>query len=228
MKEECLICKAPLEYLSEGVEMECAICHKKEISTARCVKGHFVCDACHTQGIDQIIGVCLGETSKDPYEILSRLMDLPVCHMHGPEHHIMVGSALLTAYKNAGGDIDLGKALSQMQARGRKVPGGICGFWGSCGAAISSGIFLSIVTGATPLSCEEWGMSNRMTARSLNAIGTVGGPRCCKRNSYLAITEAVNFAKEELGVQMTLADIRCRHGAQNNQCIGKRCPFHGK
>ena len=27
--------------------------------------------------------------------------------MHGPEHHAMVGSALLTAFKNAGGDVDL-------------------------------------------------------------------------------------------------------------------------
>ncbi len=228
MKEECLICKAPLEYLSEGIEMECAICHKKEISTARCVNGHFVCDACHTQGIDRIIGACLEETSKNPQEIISRLMALPFCHMHGPEHHIMVGSALLTAYKNAGGDIDLLKALNEMQARGRKVPGGICGFWGSCGAAISSGMFISIITGATPLSNQEWGMSNLMTSRSLNVIGAVGGPRCCKRNSYLAITEAVRFAKENLGVKMELSNIRCRHTAQNNQCIGKRCPFFGK
>ena len=228
MKEECLICKAPLEYLSEGIEMECAICHKKEISAARCVNGHFVCDTCHTQGIDQIIGACLEETSQNPYEIISRLMALPFCHMHGPEHHIMVGSALLTAYKNAGGDIDLLKALNEMQARGRKVPGGICGFWGSCGAAISSGMFISIVTGATPLSNQEWGMSNRMTSLSLHAIGTVGGPRCCKRNSYLAITEAVKFAKENLGVEMELSEIRCRHSAQNNQCIGKRCPFFEK
>lgn len=228
MKEECLICKAPLEYLNEGIEMECAICHKKEISTARCVNGHFVCDTCHTQGIDQIIGTCLQESSKNPYEIISRLMELPFCHMHGPEHHIMVGSSLLTAYKNAGGDIDLLKALNEMQARGRKVPGGICGFWGSCGAAISSGMFISIVTGATPLSNQEWGMSNLMTSQSLHAIGTVGGPRCCKRNSYLAITEAVRFAKENLGVEMELSPIRCRHSAQNNQCIDSRCPFFGK
>lgn len=227
MKEECLICKAPLEYLSEGIEMECAICHRKEISTARCVNGHFVCDECHTRGIDQIIGVCLGETSRNPYEILSHLMDLPFCHMHGPEHHILVGSALLTAYKNAGGDIDLPQALNEMQSRGRKVPGGACGFWGSCGAAISSGMFISIVTGATPLANQEWGLSNLMTAASLYAIGSVGGPRCCKRNSYLAITEAVAFAKENLGVEMELSPIRCRHSAQNNQCIGKRCPFHG-
>lgn len=226
MKEECLICKAPLEYLPKGIEMECAICHKKEISTARCVAGHYVCDECHTQGIDQIIGACLGETSRNPYEILSRLMDLPFCHMHGPEHHVMVGSALLTAYKNAGGELDLPKALSEMQARGRKVPGGACGFWGSCGAAISSGMFLSIVTEATPLAKETWGLSNLMTSASLRAIGTIGGPRCCKRNSYLAITEAVAFAKEHLGVEMELSPIRCRHSGQNNQCIGTRCPFH--
>ncbi len=227
MKEECLICKAPLEYLSEGIEMECAICHRKEISTARCVGGHFVCDECHTRGVDQIIGACLRQASRDPYEILSRLMDLPFCHMHGPEHHIMVGSALLTAYKNAGGDIDLPKALNEMQSRGQKVPGGICGFWGSCGAAISSGMFISIVTGSTPLSEKAWGMSNLMTSASLHVIGAVGGPRCCKRNSYLAVTEAVRFTKENLGVEMELTPIRCRHFTQNNQCIGKRCPFHG-
>ena len=27
--EECLICKAPLEYLPQDEDMECAICHKK-------------------------------------------------------------------------------------------------------------------------------------------------------------------------------------------------------
>lgn len=30
MKEECLICRQPLEYLEEDVLMECAVCHKKK------------------------------------------------------------------------------------------------------------------------------------------------------------------------------------------------------
>ena len=30
MKDECLICKAPLEYLESDELMECAICHRKE------------------------------------------------------------------------------------------------------------------------------------------------------------------------------------------------------
>lgn len=78
-------------------------------------------------------------------------MSMPFCHMHGPEHHIMVGMALLTAYKNSGGDIDLKKSLIEMNNRGRSVPGGACGFWGACGAGISAGMFVSIVTGSTPL-----------------------------------------------------------------------------
>ena len=68
-----------------------------------CENGHYVCSECHTQGIDTIIGVCMSETSKNPIKILQKLMALPFCYMHGPEHHIMVGSALLTAYKNSGG-----------------------------------------------------------------------------------------------------------------------------
>ena len=103
MNEECLICKAPLEYLETDILMECAVCHKKENSRTRCIKGHYVCDECHTAGIDQIFAVCLNDTSTDPIKILEQMMSLDFCHMHGPEHHVMVGAALLTAYKNAGG-----------------------------------------------------------------------------------------------------------------------------
>ena len=228
MKDECLICGAPLKYLKNDREMECVLCHKKEQSKTACEKGHYVCNDCHTRGMDAIVGGCLAETSKNPVEIMGKLMNLPFCHMHGPEHHVMVGAALLTAYKNAGGKIDLAESLAEMQARGKKVPGGVCGFWGACGAGISAGIFVAIVTGSTPLAGEAWGLSNQMTSAALGSIGKIGGPRCCKRDSYLAITEAVKFAREHLGVEMESGRIRCTHAAQNNQCIGGRCPFAGK
>ena len=103
MEEECLICRQPLEYLEEDVLMECAVCHKKESSKTRCIQGHYVCSECHTQGMDSIIGLCLHEHSKNPIKIIDKMMAMPFCHMHGPEHHVMVGAALLTAYHNAGG-----------------------------------------------------------------------------------------------------------------------------
>jgi len=228
MKDGCLICGKPLEYLVSEQEMTCMICGKIERSKARCTDGHYVCDACHIAGLDSIIGVCLAETSKAPAEILGRLMDLPFCHMHGPEHHVFVGASLLTAYRNAGGEIDLAAALREMCARGAKVPGGACGFWGACGAGISSGMFVSILTGATPLATTSWGLSNRMTAAALEAIGTVGGPRCCKRDSYLSINAAIDFVHEQFGVTMERTPIQCRYSYRNEQCKKTACPFYPK
>lgn len=224
--EECLVCKAPLEYLSSEREMECEICHKREMSQTRCSSGHYVCNDCHTNGIGEIIGFCLNKKDCDnPLMILRSLMDMDFCHMHGPEHHILVGASLLTAYYNAGGNIDLYDALKQMIQRGKKVPGGVCGFWGACGAAISSGMFVSIVTASTPLSQEPWGLSNLMTSKSLELIGKVGGPRCCKRNSYLATIAAVQFSEEHLGIKMSTSPVVCSQSRSNNQCIRSRCPF---
>lgn len=225
MKEECLICQAPLQYAETDVLMECEICHKKENSKTSCVNGHYVCHDCHTQGLDVLIGQCMRETAKDPIAIIEKMMAMPMCHMHGPEHHVMVGAALLTAYKNAGGAIDLRPALMEMMNRGRSVPGGTCGFWGACGAGISSGMFISIISKSTPLANEPFALSHKMTAESLGRIGEIGGPRCCKRDSFLSILAAVDFVKEHFGIEMEKPDVVCRFSAQNNQCIGKRCPF---
>ena len=225
MTEECLICKEPLEYLQKDEMMVCAICGRQEQSKTRCVRGHYVCSDCHTRGMDSIIGICLSETSTDPIGIIRRMMAMPFCHMHGPEHHVMVGAALLTAYHNAGGRIDLSEALKEIYSRGRAVPGGVCGFWGACGAGISAGQFIAIATSSTPLAVEPWGLSNRMTSKALDFIGSVGGPRCCKRDSWLAILAAIDFAEQQLGVKMTKTIPICDHSQKNNQCIGKRCPF---
>lgn len=223
--EECLICGAPLEYLDQDTLMECAICHKQEPSKTRCVNGHYVCNDCHTRGIDSVIVVCLGDTSRNPIAVLEHLMSMPFCHMHGPEHHVLVGSALLTAYKNAGGDIDLRPALTEMLKRGGEIPGGACGYWGACGAAISTGMYVSIVTKNTPLSTDSWRLSNLMTSKALEQVAMNGGPRCCKRDSYLSVLAAIDFTKEHLGVTMEKPQVQCSRSQYNNQCIGKKCPF---
>lgn len=171
--------------------------------------------------------LCLSEHSNDPIEILEKLMDLPTCRMHGPEHHVLVGSALLTAYRNAGGEIDLAEALDELYKRASVVPGAVCGYWGACGACLSTGQFLSIVTGSGPLATEQWGTCMRMTAKALNSLAAVGGPRCCKRDSYLAVLAAVDFVEEKLGVAMEKTIPVCSRNHKNAQCIGRRCPFFG-
>ena len=225
MKEECLICNALLEYLEKDELMECAVCHKKENSKTRCMNGHYVCNECHTNGMDVIVKLCLEETSQNPVDIMDKMMSLPFCHMHGPEHHVMVGAALLTAYKNAGGEVDLPAALIEMINRGKSVPGGACGFWGACGAGISSGMFISILSKSTPLTNEPFALSHQMTSKALGRIGEVGGPRCCKRDSFLSILAAIDFVADNFHVAMEKSEIVCRYSQKNNQCIGRRCPF---
>lgn len=224
--EECLICGAPLEYLDNDTMMECVLCHKQELSKTRCTNGHYICNECHTSGMDSVVMLCLGETSKDPVAILEKEMSMSFCHMHGPEHHVLVGAALLTAYKNAGGDVDLSTALPEMLSRGRQVPGGACGYWGACGAAISTGMFVSIITRNTPLSTDSWRLSNLMTSQALASVAEHGGPRCCKRDSYLSVLAAIDFVKEHFGIEMEKPQVTCSRSQNNNQCIGKNCPFN--
>lgn len=222
----CTICGAPLVYHEEQRDMVCSVCGKTFRSNAECERGHYVCDGCHMDGLGMMKAVCLSSESKDPIEIVTTLMRLPGIHMHGPEHHVMVGSALLTAYRNCGGDIDLSKALEEMVSRGRQVPGGVCGLWGSCGAAVSCGMAYSIITHSTPLSGKSWGRCNIMTSRCLEAVGSVGGPRCCKRDSFSALRAASEYISETLDVRIKVSKPVCAFSPMNPQCLGGACPYH--
>ena len=133
---ECLICGAPLIYLEHQETMKCAVCGGSFPSHARCANGHYICDSCHAKdALDLICQFCLHTELKNPVAIMEQLIDFPQIHMHGPEHHVLVGAALLAAYKNCGGELDLSSALDQMKERGSQVPGGICGQWGTCAQA---------------------------------------------------------------------------------------------
>ena len=228
MENGCLICKSDIEYLSNDIEMECMICHKKENSKTRCVNGHYVCNYCHMEGLNTIISLCLNEKSTNPIAIINKLMSQSFCHMHGPEHHILVGASLLTAFYNSGGKINLEEALVELIQRAKKVPGGSCGYWGACGAGISSGMFISIITDSTPLAVEEFKMSNHMTSRALEKIGNHGGPRCCKRDSFLSILTAIDFVKENFNIVMEKDNVVCNYSSSNKQCIMEKCPFYNK
>lgn len=226
----CLICGADLVYFQKAKEMTCVFCGKRELSHASCKDGHYVCDACHARkGIEAVMRECRTTKSRNPIEIMQKIMADPYIYMHGPEHHVMAGAALLAAYHNSGGEVDLDWALAEMKERGGQVPGGVCGFWGCCGAGVSTGIYMSIITKATPLSGKSWGLSNRMTSRALNAIGEIGGPRCCKRDTFTAVKEAVQMTKEELGIEMELPEkIECGFHVENQQCLRGKCPYHPK
>jgi hypothetical protein len=222
----CLICGKTIVYSTDTTTQTCFLCGNKYESNAVCEDGHYVCDGCHASEWLEIIQLLHNTEEKDPGQLFERIVALDNIHMHGPEHHVVVPCVLLTAYKNNGGDIDLDKSLKYAIKRGSKVPGGICGLWGSCGAAISAGIYASIIARSTPLNADAWSIPQVLTSKCLEAIAEIGGPRCCKRTSRIAIETAVQFTKENFGVAIPLDNYPCTFHAMNKECIHERCPYY--
>ncbi len=228
-KNDCLICGKPLTYLGESRSAECVYCKKTYMTDALCEAGHYVCDACHSAGADDLIeGFCLTSEMTDPVEMACLLMKSPQVKMHGPEHHFLVPAVLLAAHAHATAAGELRGRLAEARRRAASVLGGFCGTHGSCGAATGVGIFVSLVTGATPLSGEPWRLANlaTATARALARIAESGGPRCCKRDTLLALLAAADFAAAHLDLVLPCTrEPRCGFHPANRQCRWLGCPF---
>lgn len=228
---DCMICGAKLKYLKSAVPVECVVCKKTYESNAQCENGHYICDSCHAMPSgDFIEQYCTGSESTDPFEMAIVLMRDERISMHGPEHHFLVPAVLLSAYYNAIGEKGLkGEKLAIARQRAGSVLGGFCGTHGTCGAAIGTGIFVSVITGSTPLSTKSWKLSNLVTGETLIDIAENGGPRCCKRDTFLAITHAVDFVKEQFNVELSTNDaVRCEFSDMNKQCLRFNCRYYDK
>ncbi len=222
----CLICGKPLIYSDKSISRKCDICGKEFISNCECQAGHYICDTCHKSDLDDLLPKrLLRMEEKDPQKLLNTVMKLPFVHMHGPEHHILVSCVLLTAYKNNGGYINLEEKLIEAVDRARQVPGGICGYWGACGAAIGAGIYASVLTGSNPLHETLWSLPQRLVSYCLEKNAMIGGPRCCKRTSRTAIETAVFYTAEWFGITMPQTKPICTYMEYNSECILTKCPF---
>jgi len=226
----CAFCGKELLYLDQPVEMRCVFCDAIFKSEAKCTDNHFVCDACHSLSANDLIErFTIRSVSKDPLHMAITLMKSPELKMHGPEHHFLVPAVLLSALYNSTGRFEEKEAkIGKARRRAENVLGGFCGFYGNCGAAVGTGIFVSVMTDATPLSQREWKLSNLMTAQSLHTIANAGGPRCCKRNSFLAILEGLRFVRDEFHIEMdaSLGVVKCEFHHQNRECKKAECRFY--
>ena len=223
----CLICGEDLVYRPDYRAVECYYCKGTFQSNVTCARDHYVCDKCHAQsGIEQIETYCLNSKSVNPLEMATEIMQSDKIKMHGPEHHFLVPAVLIAAYCNKTNDHSKSTKISIARKRAEKILGGFCGTHGTCGAGVGTGIFISIITHSTPLSKEEWGLSNLITGKSLISIANHGGPRCCKRDVYLAIIEAIEFLKEKFKVTLDSSEVKCQFTKNNKECLKSSCVFY--
>lgn len=232
-KDKCEICGAPLLYSisEEGYkDLTCEFCGNLFNSNIYCEQGHYICNACHMKGpLDIIEQTCKQTSIKDPFILADKIMKHPKFKIYGPEHHALTPAVILTSLKNndiqkMNGEKITFKDIKEAINRGSKIPGGYCGFYGSCGAGIGSGIAISIFTGATPSKERPRTFANKMTSRALEKIAD-NLEHCCKRSVRLSICEALNFLKDEFDINLEYKTIKCPFSSENDKCEGVKCPI---
>ncbi|MFC1978658.1 DUF5714 domain-containing protein [Chloroflexota bacterium] len=227
-KDDCGICGKPLVYQADPVTINCVFCSKQDQTNIYCPDGHYICDACHqSEALEILSQVLETTTSKDPQEIAETVMSHPSVPMHGPEHHAIVPAAIVAAVRNAGYSVPenaVGKAI----ARGAKVPGGWCGFYGDCGAAVGVGIAVSVLTEATPLTGVQRSLAMEATSYALGKL-IDEQPRCCKRMSRKAVDAAVEFLTDKLDISLD-ADrlVSCHYSYRNKECSKDECAYYSE
>jgi len=222
----CMACGANLVYTNEILHTYCHYCGTAAATNSQCAKGHFICDSCHQEEGGKVIRqICLNTRETDLLTLLTTLRSHPAVPMHGPEHHAMMPGIILAIYRNSGGKISPENIQSGID-RGSKIPGGACGFWGTCGAAIGAGIGAAMILDATPLTPNPRQQAQAFTAKILAAIAEVTGGRCCQRETWLALTHTARLSEEFFGIKMRAeATLHCSQYMHNQECIRKHCPL---
>lgn len=223
---DCLVCGGELRYFTREKSLVCYYCGEDKQSNAACFSGHFVCDACHQhKGVAQIKKICTEAAIEDMVTLMKKIRSKPAIAMHGPEHHAMVPGIIVSSYRARGGKVGKKDILTAIE-RGSKVPGGVCGFWGSCGAAMGAGIAFSVILEATPLTPKNRQLAQGVTAKILERISSYQAGRCCQRETLLALQEAARLSVDILPVSLLASDsLHCSQYQGNRECIRKACPF---
>ena len=224
--EGCMVCGTELHYFTATQEMACNYCGRMFPANACCEQDHFVCDSCHRKdGIEVIKAICCGTKERDLITLLELIRSHPAIPMHGPEHHAMIPGIILTCFRNSGGNIKKEAILTGI-SRGADIPGGVCGFWGACGAAIGAGIAVSTILAATPLTPSPRQTAQACSAKILAVIAKYRGGRCCQRETWLVLSEIARLSEEMLSVPMVAkGSLCCSQYLKNKECIRKQCPL---
>jgi hypothetical protein len=229
-KNNCFVCGQELIYTeATGLNVICHYCGKETLSNVSCKNGHFVCDECHSKsGVELIESFCISSPMTDVMQMANTLMLNPAIKMHGPEHHFLVPAVLLAAWYNHRGEFQWKEQkIKEAKKRAKNVLGGFCGFYGTCGAAVGTGIFISLITNGTPLSDKAWSQANMMTSKALQQIAISGGPRCCKRDTFISLWQATDFIRKELDSSFPKPEqIQCGFSLMNKECLKQNCTFN--
>lgn len=175
------------------------------------------------------IDTCLAWEKHDPGELFEILISDERCPLFGPLHHFLVGAAMVTCAGRLLKIDALEDALNEMEKRASVVPGAVCAQWGMCGAASSCGMAFAILANNAPLRAEGWSEGQLMVSDILEKIAHAGAPRCCKRDSRIALRTAIPWFNSYFGISLKNslgAELTCDVSEKNTVCIKELCPYY--
>jgi len=222
----CLVCGVPLVYRGEETPEKCYYCQEVLPANAVCERGHFVCNPCHTTDALAVIEhLCQSTRETDLIALLAEIRRHPAIPRHGPEHHLLVPAVILTACRNLGGQVTPQMFAAALQ-RGQSVPGGTCGFWGVCGAAVGVGIAFSLLLEANPVKPQERRLVQSAVQAVLGELASLEAARCCQRESWLVLRRAAELSRELLPIPLPAeAPLVCRQSREHRECLQSACPL---
>ena len=180
---------------------------------------------------EYIRNICLigFDNGSTPLQLFQDAWENADFQMHCPEHHYLVPAVLLTVYRGLKNDDKalLENDLKIAEERAKNLLAGFCGWYGACGAAVGSGVFLSLLTDTSPYSTETWALANKLTSECLSDIAALGGPRCCKRVCFSTLITTAKFMKDNMNLDIgELPEIKCTYNERNSECKKESCPYY--
>jgi len=233
-RDICEFCGKNLTYAltpKENKDLSCEFCGKIFNTNTFCENDHYICDDCHQSDAIKIIEEVTELTElKDPFILADKIMRHPKFKMYGPEHHVLAPVVILTTLKNnnikkPNGELITLFDIKEAIRRASKIPGGWCGFYGSCGAGMGSGITISIFTNANPGKISERSLANQMTSICLTKISD-NLEHCCKRSVKISICETLDFLEEYFDIKMNYHPKSCHFSNYNEKCEKENCLFY--
>jgi hypothetical protein len=194
--------------------------------------GHFVCDTCHSaDALTLLEKMAESDESIESKEIVESAFIHPSFSFHGPEHHSLVPAAILISLKNRNfgrpdGELITVETIKEGINRGSKIPGGFCGYAGTCGACVGAGVAIALFLGSTPTKAHEKNKAHEATTKALTSSQD-GLIRCCKRATFYGISAAMSILKEEYDIDLGPIPGKgsCKNYNRNRDCAKKKCYF---
>jgi hypothetical protein len=222
----CLVCKGSLNHFDKPRFGKCQGCGVKEKTYILCENDHYLCNSCASDKVMELLYKILPtiehENPVDALEFIVRH-----CGIVGNTPHPITAAAFLSAVKNATARITHEEVLEGV-VRASQIPGGWCGYYGTCGAGVALGTAFSVISKATPMSDKERSSANVATATVLMEIAKLGGPRCCLASARVSLDCSIDLARDTFAIEFPKQKTnfkRCCYSSFQRECKKELCKY---